>query len=205
MQPEYWQSATRTLARRDSVLKGLIKAYPGLTLRSRGDAFGTLARSIVGQQISVKAADTVWARLAATVPAITPAAIASASPLALRSAGLSARKAEYLQDLARHFISGLIDIEHWRDADDEHIAKSLVQIKGIGPWTAEMFMIFYLMRPNILPVDDIGLQRAMSLHYREGRPLAKSEMREIATSWHPWCSVATWYLWRSLDPVPVEY
>ena len=203
--PEYWDDAARELAGRDLVLSKLTVRYPGLTLGSRGDAFSTLARAIVGQQISVKAAQSVWDRLLAEVTAISAANVLSAELARLRSCGLSGQKCVYLLDLAQRFASGALDPAHWRDLDDEALIVELTQVKGIGRWTAEMFLIFYMARPDVLPLDDIGLQRAMSLHYNAGRPLSKLKMRRIGATWAPWRSVATWYLWRSLDPIPVQY
>ena len=203
--PDYWNDAAATLAARDAVLSRLTTRYPGLAMGSRGDAFSTLARAIVGQQISVKAAQSVWDRLGAEVSAITPANIASAELTRLRTCGLSGQKCAYLLDLAQRFDSGTLDPDGWHDLDDEALIAELTQVKGIGRWTAEMFLIFFMARPDVLPLDDIGLQRAMSLHYNAGRPLSKLKMRKIGAAWAPWRSVATWYLWRSLDPIPVQY
>jgi DNA-3-methyladenine glycosylase II len=203
--PTYWKQASRELAQRDRVLRRLIKIHSGLAMRSRGDAFMTLARSIVGQQISLKAADSVWQKLLSTVPAMNPKHIATADSTALRNCGLSSNKVLYLQDLAQSFVSGLLDVARWKHLDDDELIAELIQVKGIGRWTAEMFLIFYMMRPDVLPLDDLGLQRAMSMHYNHNRPLSKLKMRAIAKDWTPWRSVATWYLWRSLDPIPVEY
>lgn len=205
MQPDYWDQATNSLSERDPVLKELIQAYAGLTLSSRGDAFATLARSIVGQQISVKAAESVWQRLITHIQQISPITIQDSDTDALRACGLSFRKVEYLQDLSRNFLNGGLDPDKLVFLDDDLVIFELVKLKGIGRWTAEMFMIFFLLRPNVLPLDDIGLQRAMSQHYNNKQPLNKHSMREIARNWEPWRSVATWYLWRSLDPLPVEY
>lgn len=203
--PDYWPRAKRALARRDPVMAVIIRAHPRIGLRSRGDPFQTLARSIVGQQISVKAADSVWARLVAALPAVTPAAVDACGPERLRTCGLSVRKCEYLRDLARHFGDGTIHAHRWPEMDDEAVIAELVQVRGIGRWTAEMFLIFNLLRPNVFPVDDLGLQRAASLHYRGGRPMTLRTLRRLGEGWAPWRSVATWYLWRSLDPIPVEY
>ena len=203
--PSYWKQASRELAQRDSVLRRLIKIHSNLAMHSRGDAFMTLARSIVGQQISLKAADTVWQRIHATVPSINAKQIAKVESTALRNCGLSSNKVLYLQDLARNFVDGSLDIAKWKHLDDDELIAELTRVKGIGRWTAEMFLIFYMMRPDVLPLDDIGLQRAMSMHYNKNRPLSKLKMRAIARDWAPWRSVATWYLWRSLDPIPVEY
>jgi DNA-3-methyladenine glycosylase II len=205
MTPSYWNDATHDLVSRDSVLKVLIRNHEGPQLQSRGDAFMTLARSIIGQQISVQAAESVWQKLLESVGSLGPATIVRMDPSKLRACGLSSNKSAYLIDLAEHFLDGSLEIERWSDRDDEQLIAELTRVKGIGRWTAQMFLIFFMMRPNILPVDDIGLQRAMSLHYNNGKPLSKLKMRQIANEWQPWRTVATWYLWRSLDPIPVEY
>jgi DNA-3-methyladenine glycosylase II len=214
LKPSYWEEATRALAQRDRVLRRLIRAHPDVHLKRRSDPFTTLARAIVGQQISVKAADTIWRRFVAAVapaakraafPRIAPAIVAATDIASLRHCGLSVRKAEYLRDLAAHFASGTLDPKGWRRLDDEALIAALVEVKGIGRWTAEMFLIFHELRADVLPVDDIGLQRAVALHYRGGRRMAPAAIRKLALDWQPWRSVATWYLWRSLDPVPVEY
>jgi DNA-3-methyladenine glycosylase II len=192
------------LARRDPLLKALIKDYPALTPRSRGDAFQTLARAIVGQQISMKAAESIWQRFVMAVQKVEPQFVLRAQAAEMRGAGLSTRKVDYLHDLARHFHDGLIEEDRWPALSDEEIIADLVRVKGIGRWTAEMFLIFYLLRPNVLPLDDIGLQRAVARHYNEAEPLSRDEIGKIAEAWRPWSTVATWYLWRSLDPVSAE-
>jgi DNA-3-methyladenine glycosylase II len=205
MRPDYWNEACRALARRDPVLKELVKVYPGIALRSRGDAFQTLSRAIVGQQISVKAADSVWQRFVETVERVEPKSVLRVRAPRLRSAGLSNRKVEYLRDLARHFHEGLIEERRWPAMSDDDIITDLVRVRGIGRWSAEMFLIFYLMRPDVLPLDDVGLQRAVARHYNDAEPLSRAEIQKIGASWRPWSTVATWYLWRSLEPIPVEY
>lgn len=203
--PEYWDDATKHLTRRDRVMKRLIPQFGNACLQSRGDAFNTLARSIVGQQISVKAAQSVWERFAALPRRMTPANVLKLKVDDMRQAGLSARKIEYLVDLALHFDSGAIHVEAWKEMEDEEIIAELVGIRGIGRWTAEMFLIFHLMRPNVLPLDDIGLITGISKNYFSGDPVSRSDAREVAAAWNPYCSVATWYIWRSLDPLPVAY
>jgi DNA-3-methyladenine glycosylase II len=209
--PAYWDEACRHLAKRDRVMKRLIPKFGEARLQSRGDAFTTLARSIVGQQISVKAAQSVWDRFAACCRRAEPPAgcrpRAGAGRLpTLRGAGLSARKAEYLHDLARHFASkARCTCAQWQQMDDEAIIEELVAIRGIGRWTAEMFLIFHLMRPNVLPLDDLGLLKGISLNYFSGEPVSRAEAREVGEAWAPFRSVATWYIWRSLDPLPVDY
>jgi DNA-3-methyladenine glycosylase II len=118
---------------------------------------------------------------------------------------LSARKVEYLSDLAQHFEAGQVHERQWTQMDDETIIDELVAIRGIGRWTAEMFLIFYLMRPNVLPLDDLGLLKGISQSYFSGEPVSRAEAREVGEAWAPFRSVATWYIWRSLDPLPVEY
>lgn len=203
--PVYWQEACRHLMKRDRVMKKLIPQHGGVCLQSRGDAFVTLARSIVGQQISVKAAQSVWERFAVLPKKIEPAQVLKLKVDDMRAAGLSVRKVEYLVDLALHFANDQVHVKAWSEMDDEAIITELVAIRGIGRWTAEMFLIFHLMRPNVLPLDDIGLQNGISRAYFSGEPVSRSEIREVATSWAPFCSVATWYIWRSLDPLPVSY
>jgi len=207
--PPYWDDACRHLTRRDRVLKKLIPKFGEARLQSRGDAFTTLARSIVGQQISVKAAQAVWDRFAALTDGpsahLEPQAVQALPVEAMRAAGLSARKTEYLLDLARHFGDGTVHVGQWQQMDDEAIIDELVAIRGIGRWTAEMFLIFHLMRPNVLPLDDVGLITGISKNYFSGDPVSRSDAREVAAAWNPYCSVATWYIWRSLDPLPVAY
>jgi DNA-3-methyladenine glycosylase II len=207
--PEYWDDACKHLTRRDRVMKKLIPKFGEARLCSRGDAFTTLARSIIGQQISVKAAQSVWERLVALLGAtssrLAPAAVQAMSAAALREAGLSLRKAEYVLDLAHHFGSGAVHVQQWRQMDDEAIIEELVAIRGIGRWTAEMFLIFHLMRPNVLPLDDLGLLKGISQSYFSGEPVSRAEAREVGDAWAPYRSVATWYIWRSLDPLPVDY
>ena len=203
--PDYWAQATRELAERDDVLRALVGRFQGLALGSRGDAFSTLARSIVGQQISVKAAQSVWDKLAGRLGTVTPESLARSRKPTLRSCGLSGQKAGYLKDLAGKFLDGTLDPGSWNALDDEALILEMTQVRGIGRWTAEMFLMFHLARPDVLPLADLGLQRAMRLHYNRGRALSDARMRKIGAVWAPWRSVATWYLWRSLDPIPVEY
>jgi DNA-3-methyladenine glycosylase II len=203
--PDYWEEACRHLSKKDRVMKRLIPKFGDACLESRGDAFTTLARSVVGQQISVKAAQSVWDKFAALPRKLTPANVLKLKVDDMRAAGLSARKIEYLVDLALHFDSGMVHVDSWKDMSDELIIEELVAIRGIGRWTAEMFLIFHLMRPNVLPVDDLGLLNGISVNYFSGDPVSRSDARDVAVAWAPYCSVATWYIWRSLDPVPVAY
>ena len=207
--PTYWDDACKHLSKRDRVMRKLIPRFGDGRLHSRGDAFTTLARSIVGQQISVKAAQSVWERVVTLVgepsTSLVPASVLAFDVATLRTAGLSARKAEYLTDLAQHFADGKVHVPLWQQMDDESIIEELVAIRGIGRWTAEMFLIFHLLRPNVLPLDDLGLLKGISVNYFSGEPVSRAEAREVGDAWAPYRSVATWYIWRSLDPLPVDY
>lgn len=203
--PHYWSQACTELARRDPVLAGIIGEHGAFHLTTRGDAFHTLARSIVGQQISVKAAQSVWDRFAAAAREVSPDRVCRMRITTLRNCGLSERKAEYLKDLGKHFRDGRVDPERWENLDDEAIIDELVQVRGIGRWTAEMFLIFNLLRPDVFPVDDLGLINALGLAYNNGQRVSKAQAIALGQTWQPWRTVATWYFWRSLDPVPVEY
>ncbi len=206
---EYWDEACRHLSKRDRVMRKLIPSCGDARLQSRGDAFTTLARSIVGQQISVKAAQTVWERFLGLLEGasrpLQPGRVLALDVPSMRAAGLSARKVEYLCDLAQHFESGTVHVREWLHMDDEAIIDELVAIRGIGRWTAEMFLIFHLLRPNVLPLDDLGLLKGISQNYFSGEPVSRAEAREVGEAWAPFRSVATWYIWRSLDPVSTEY
>jgi DNA-3-methyladenine glycosylase II len=212
--PAYWDEAILALGKRDRVLRKLIRAHPEVHLRRRNDPFTTLARAIVGQQISVKVAESIWQRFVATVAPhvrssarqrLDPCRVAAAGVAPLRLCGLSGRKVDYLVDLATHFEAGTLDPRTWRELDDDALIAALIEVKGIGRWTAEMFLIFHELRADVLPLADIGLQRAIAVHYRDGARPTLAVMRDIADTWRPYRSVATWYLWRSLDPIPVVY
>ncbi len=203
--PSYWAEACAHLSRKDRVMKKIIPQFGDAVLESRGDAFVTLARSIVGQQISVKAAQSVWDKFSKLSRRLTPTGVLKLKVDDMRAAGLSARKVEYLVDLALHFDAGSVHVKDWQGMDDEAIIAELVAIRGIGRWTAEMFLIFHLMRPNVLPLDDVGLINGISKNYFSGEPVSRSDAREVAQAWSPFSTVATWYIWRSLDPLPVAY
>src|SRR3954468_12337474 len=205
MKPEYWDSAKRSLARRDPVMGAIMRAHPKIFLARRGEPFMTLARAIVAQQISVKAAQSIWDRFVACVGEVTPENVLLKQRPLLRACGLSDRKTEYIADLAQHFAAGAIHVHRWPEMGDEDIIAELIEVRGIGRWTAEMFLIFNLLRPDVFPLDDLGLQKGIQRAYFNGRKVSVKAMQRLGEGWRPWRSVATWYLWRSLDPVPVEY
>ncbi|HEX7644820.1 MAG TPA: DNA-3-methyladenine glycosylase [Burkholderiaceae bacterium] len=200
--PTYWDDAKTELMKRDRIMRKLIPQFGDLHLAGKSDPFVTLARSVVGQQISVNAAESVWNRFLELCPKCTPAQVVRAGEK-LTGCGLSKRKAEYILDLADHFKNKRLHVDTWAEMEDEEVIAELVGIRGIGRWTAEMFLIFNLRRPNILPLDDAGLLKGISVNYFSGEPVSRSDAREVAANWEPWCTVATWYLWRSLEPVPV--
>ena len=204
--PPYWAEACAHLMKKDRVMRKLIPKFGDACLQSRGEPFITLARSVVGQQISVQAAQTIWDRYTKLAkPKLTPAKVLKLKVDDMRACGLSARKIEYLVDLALHFDSGALSVKQWEAMDDEAIIAELIAIRGIGRWTAEMYLIFHLMRADVLPLDDIGMLRGISENYFSGESVSRSEAKEVAANWAPYRSVATWYLWRSLDPLPVAY
>ena len=205
LSPAFWDEACKHLMKKDRVMKRLIPQFKDTSLQTRGNAFVTLARSIVGQQISVKAAQTVWGRFALLAPQMTPKRVLKLKVDDMRAAGLSARKVEYLVDLAVHFDTHQLRANQWDALSDEDIIAELTAVRGIGRWTAEMFLIFHMNRPNVLPLDDVGLINGISRNYFSGEAVSRSDAREVAAAWAPYCSVATWYIWRSLDPVPVDY
>jgi len=211
MKPAYWDEATRALSRGDPILRKLIASYPGIHLTRRGDPFTTLTRAIVGQQISVKAAESIWNRFVTaagghgTPVHLDPVRVGRMRMPTLRKVGFSLNKALYVRDLARHFVAGELDPAAWPALDDEALIERLTDVKGIGRWTAEMFLIFHEMRADVFPVDDIGLQKGVALHYHDGTRMTPKVLREFGSRWAPYRSVATWYLWRALDPIPVEY
>ena len=203
--PIFWQKAKKALSNKDKKLSKVIKSYPDDFLFSKSDPFFTLARSIVGQQISVKAAQSVWDKLEIKVSKINPQIIIKTHSNTLKSVGLSRQKVNYLKNLASAFIERNIKLDMWNKMTDEEIIQDLIQIKGIGRWTAEMFLIFNLCRPDVFPLDDIGMIKGLCKIYKLRYPLDKVVVLKLGNKWKPYRSVATWYLWRTLDPIPVEY
>ncbi|MBV8938947.1 MAG: DNA-3-methyladenine glycosylase 2 family protein [Alphaproteobacteria bacterium] len=202
--PPYWDQAIKALSKRDATLKGIIRSYHGETMKARGDAFFTLARAITGQQISVKAADSIWGRLVGELGEVKPERLLATPPQRLRELGFSQQKIAYLRDIAEHF-TDRARIAHWPELEDDALIAELVKLKGVGRWTAEMMLMFHYLRPDVFPIDDLGLLKAIYRHYNGGERMPKEAVLKLGETWRPWRSVATWYLWRALDPVPVEY
>lgn len=204
--PDYWKQAILHLSNNDAKLAAIIAAHPDGFLQSRRDPFHTLMRSITGQQISVQAADSIWGRFENHVVDITPELCAAVDELQWRSFGYSRQKISYINNLIEFAKSGNLELEQLMIMNDEELIKHITQIKGIGRWSAEMFAIFCLNRPNILPLDDIGLQRAIAIEYGIApKPFDKQKAIQIAQNWQPYCTIATWFLWRSIDPNEVHY
>ena len=199
-----FRSAKAELMQRDRIMNRLIPHFGDLHLVGHDDPFITLARAIVNQQVTTQVANAAWAKLLEISPKFTPAAVQKAGAAALVGCGLSKRKAEYILDLADHFKNKKVHAAQWAQMDDEAVIAELVQIRGITRWTAEMFLIFNLLRPNVLPLDDSRLISGISQNYFSGEPVSRSDAREVSANWEPFRTVATWYLWRSLDPVPVK-
>ena len=200
-----WLLAINNLKKRDKILKEIINRYNSEKLQSKKNAFLTLAKSITGQQISVKAANSIWGKLENKLKVINPNNLLKIKKIEILNCGFSKQKASYLINLSNFFKKNLNIEKKWKKNDDETIIEDLIKIKGIGRWTAEMFLIFYLLRPNIFPSADIGLLRAISINYNLKYPLKKAQIKKFKKKWEPWSTVATWYLWRSLDPIPVKY
>ena len=205
MKPDYWDKAKRSLAKRDPVMAAIIRRHPRVYLVPRGDPFHTLARAIVGQQISVAAAQSVWNKFSGVVVSVEPENILKQKTTRLRACGLSERKCEYISDLAQRFADGHVHVNKWLGMDDEAVIEDLTQVRGIGRWTAEMFLMFNLLRPDVFPLGDLGLRKGLEVAYHGGRKVSLKTLRRRGETLRPWRSLATWYLWRSLDPLPVEY
>jgi len=206
VKPAYWDEACAELIQRDRILCRLIPQHGGEHLCVSSQTFITLAQSIVSQQISVKAAAAIWQRLIqACGRRVSPTSVAKLSEEQLRAVGLSKAKCAYMLDLSRHFVERKVRPQALDKMADDALIAHLCAIRGIGRWTAEMFLIFGQGRPDVLPLDDLSLMKAISLHYFSGEPVSRFEAREVAQAWAPWRTVATWHLWRSLDGAAIQY
>ena len=204
--PTYWNQALGELSQKDKILAKIIAKGSKQNLTSKGDAFWTLTRSIVGQQISIQAAASIWQKMESAVSQITYKNFLYLSLEKMSSLGLSKQKASYIQNIAKHFQKNKIDNPHyWQGRDYKNIFDELVQIKGIGPWTIEMFAIFYLLEPDIFPTKDLGIMRAMNRLYNKGEPLKTEKILVISRKWKPWRTVASFFLWNSIDSDIVDY
>jgi DNA-3-methyladenine glycosylase II len=204
--PAYWQQSKEFLTHADPKLAKLILEHQQYSISSRGEALETLLRSIVGQQISVQAAASVWGKLEKKIGKIKPENVILMSFEELKSCGLSKQKVQYIINICNHFLNFSIkDHLYWENRSFESIYDELITIKGVGPWTAEMFGMFYLLEKDIFPIKDIGIIRAMNQIYGEGKPLSLEKIIAISETWRPYRSVACWFLWRSIDSEEVLY
>ncbi len=204
--PAYWKKAKRVLSKRDLVLRKIMKKYSTGFLTTRNNPFFSLCRTIVGQQISTKAADSIWAKFEKKCKNnINPKIILKISNRNLKSSGLSRQKISYLKNIAKAFKSKSFDVKKLKKMNDDEAINYITKLKGLGIWSAEMFLMFNLNRPNVFPVKDIGLLRAISKNYKSTYPPSKKFLEKISKLHYGYRTVFTWYMWRSIDPSDVEY
>ncbi len=202
---DWWKEAVFYLSDNDPIMKNIINNHNEDYLQSRDDPFNALCRTIIGQQISVKAAASIWNKFAAGTKNINPKTVIKYGNNNIRKCGISNKKAEYIIGLSNFFIENPDSVNLWKKMDDKSIIKELCQLKGIGPWSAEMFLMFCLLRPDVLPLGDLGLRRAVGKNYLNTFDPTYEEVEKVAKKWIPYRSAATWFLWKSIDPIPVAY
>ena len=204
--PTYWPKAKKILSKRDPILKKIIKKLNKGYLTSKDDPFFSLCRTIVGQQISIKAADSIWLKFEIKCrKKIIPSRVLKLSSTGLKSAGLSRQKITYLKNIARNFKDKSFNIKDLKKMNNDSAIQYITKLKGLGVWSAQMFLMFNLNRPNIFPTKDIGLIRAISINYKKKYPPSKKFLNKLSKLHFGYLSVFTWYMWRSIDPVDVEY
>ena len=204
--PKYWYKAKKLLSKKDPILKKIIKKFNKGYLKTRNNPFFSLCRTIVGQQISTKAADSIWLKFEVKCKnKISPNTVIKLSKYSLRSAGLSRQKISYLKNIAKSFQSNSFNIKELKKMDDDLAIQYITKLKGLGIWSAQMFLMFNLNRPDIFPTKDIGLIRAISKNYKTSYPPSQRFLNKISKKHFGYRSVFTWYMWRSIDPVDVEY
>ena len=204
--PAYWQDSLQYLTSADKTLGDVIIQHKDYSITARGEAYETLLRAIVGQQISVKAAASVWNKIIGLIKIIEPNKVLSTSKEKLKLCGLSKQKTQYILNISEHFkINNIIDDTYWENRTYLSVYEELITIKGIGPWTAEMFGMFYLLEKDIFPLKDVGILRAMYQLYNNGERIDIDKIVKISDTWKPYRSVACWFLWRSIDSEEVLY
>ena len=202
---DWWEEAVFYLSDNDPIMKNIINNHNEDYLQSRDDPFNALCRTIIGQQISVKAAASIWNKFATGTKNINPKNVIKYGNNNIRKCGISNKKVEYIIGLSNFFIENPDSVNLWKKMDDKSIIKELCQLKGIGPWSAEMFLMFCLLRPDVLPLGDLGLRRAVGKNYLNTFDPTYEEVEKVAKKWIPYRSAATWFLWKSIDPIPVAY
>ena len=205
MKPKYWNKGIIYLSNKDKVLKKIIDQFPKQSLILNDNSFHALINSIIGQQISVSAANSMKKKLFALKKNITPRTIKNIKKIDLKKCGLSKQKILYINNIADFYMENKKFIYEIDKAEDQYIREKLIEIKGIGNWTVDMFLIFTHGSSNIFPTGDLGFIKAISKHYKKDLPLDDNFLSTLLKRWSPYSSIATWYLWRSLDPIPVSY
>jgi len=205
MKPKYWNKGIIYLSNKDKVLKKIIDQFPKQSLILNDNSFHALINSIIGQQISVSAANSMKKKLFALKKNITPRTIKNIKKIDLKKCGLSKQKILYINNIADFFVENKKFIYEIDKSEDQYIREKLIEIKGIGNWTVDMFLIFTHGSSNIFPTGDLGFIKAISKHYKKDLPLDDNFLSTLLKRWSPYSSIATWYLWRSLDPIPVSY
>ncbi len=204
--PKYWNKAKKLLSKRDLVLRKIIKKFNKGYLKTRNKPFFSLCRTIVGQQISVKAADSIWLKFQKKCKKnINPSKVLRLSTRELRKVGLSRQKISYLKNIAKSFKNKSFNVKDLKKMDDHSAIDYITKLKGLGVWSAQMFLMFNLNRPDIFPTKDIGFIRAISINYKISYPPSKKFLNKLSKLHYGYRSVFTWYMWRSIDPVDVEY
>tara|TARA_Y100000741_G_C18193175_1_gene534405 strand:- start:193 stop:810 length:618 start_codon:yes stop_codon:yes gene_type:complete len=205
MKPRFWNKGKLYLSKKDEVLKLIIKNYDKEYLSTNNNYFHSLINSIIGQQISVKAASSIKNKFFLLNNNITPVFIRNTKIYNLKKIGLSKQKISYIKNISNFFIENKKFIKNISNFDEKIIRDELINIKGVGPWTIDMFLMFSLGKPNIFPIGDLGLQKSISLFYKKKLPLSENFLNNLYEIWSPYSTIATWYMWRSLDPIPVNY
>ena len=205
MKPKYWNKGKTYLSNKDRVLKRIIDQYPNQSLKLNKNSFHALINSIIGQQISVAAANSMKNKLFSLKKNITPKTIKNIKKNDLSKCGLSKQKILYINNIADFFLENKKFTNEINKFEDQYIREKLIEIKGIGNWTVDMFLIFTHGSSNIFPTGDLGFIKAISKHYKKDLPLDDKFLSRLLKRWSPYSSIATWYLWRSLDPIPVSY
>jgi len=204
--PDYWNKAKKVLSKKDTIIKKIIKKYNDGFLTTKNNPFFSLCRTIVGQQISTKAADSIWAKFEKKCKKkIKPKTILKIPSYSLKRAGLSRQKVSYLKNIAKAFVNKSFEVKKLKKMNDIDAIDYITKLKGLGVWSAEMFLMFNLNRPNIFPVKDIGLLRAISKNYKTSYPPSRKFLEKISKTHYGYRTVFTWYMWRSIDPSDVEY
>ena len=205
MKPKYWNKGKIYLSNKDKVLKKLIQTYRNEYLNLNSNYFHSLINSIIGQQISVSAADSMKTKFFKLKRNITPQTVSKLRTTDLRKCGLSRQKILYIRNISKFFLQNKKFIKNINKSSEEEIYNNLIEIKGVGNWTIHMFLMFSYGSSNIFPIGDLGFLKAISKLYKVQLPISEKKLKLLYKKWSPYSSQATWYLWRSLDPIPVNY